>query len=110
RGAGCARRVGLPAREARRDPVRGAQLLRDLRELGGPPLVLHREVRDLVGQSGALVVGELAGALDLSQERLLDDVGAALRLGFALLAPTLLSLGIAEGHTVTLLRYVTAGF
>jgi hypothetical protein len=66
--------------------------------------VLFRRVRELVRNSGALLNRKFTtlAALDLLQQRLLDQIRTAVRQGALALAVASLFLGGGQGHTVTL--------
>ena len=91
-------------RSVRRIPTGRPHLPRYLRQFLRPPEVLFRRVRELVRNSGALLNREFAAlaALDVLQQRLLDQVGTVARQGALALAVAFLFLGGGQGHTVTL--------
>ena len=94
----------LPRRSVRRVPAGRPQLPRDLRQFLRPTEVVDGRVREHVRNSGALLNREFAAlaALDLLQQRLLDQVGTAARQRALALAVASLFLGGGKGHTVTL--------
>ena len=79
----------------RRIPAGWPHLPRYLRQFLRPPEVLFRRVRELVRNSGALLNREFAAlaALDVLQQRLLDQVGTAARQCALTLAVAFLFLG-----------------
>ena len=94
----------LPRRSVRRVPAGRPQLPRYLRQFLRPTEVVDGRVREHVRNSGALLNREFAAlaALDLLQQRLLDQVGTAARQRALALAVASLFLGGGKGHTVTL--------
>ncbi len=101
--AGSTSGIGSSAtRSVRRIPTGRPHLPRYLRQFLRPPEVLFRRVRELVRNSGALLNREFAAlaALDILQQRLLDQVGMVLREGLALRLPPGLSFGVTQGGHV----------
>ena len=88
----------------RRIPTGRPHFPRYLRQFLRSPEVLFRRVRELVRNSGTLPNREFAAlaALDVLQQRLLDQVGTVERQGALALAVAFPFLGGGKGHTVTL--------
>jgi hypothetical protein len=100
----CSQPLPRLPRSVRRIPTGRPHFPRYLRQFLRSPEVLFRRVRELVRNSGTLLNREFAAlaALDVLQQRLLDQVGTVERQGALALAVAFLFLGGGNGHTVTL--------